>query len=337
MSPRDESVWMPEHPNSAEGKTRRIGVEIELAGLRPEDILEVLQGSIAGEAKERTLFEYSLIDSELGDFVIELDASYLKEIGQKQQARKGDEPDDLLDTIQREVLTRAAEAFVPWEIVSPPMPMDRLVDFNRVIPRLRSRGALGTRHALQYAFGLHLNPELPALDASTITNYLRAYFCLYAWIVEREQVDISRRVTPYIKHFDKDYMLLLLDADYRPDLDQLIDDYLEYNPTRNRSLDMLPLFAHLDEERVRNVVDDPRIKARPTFHYRLPNCEIDRQDWDLWQSWGAWLQIERLAHDEALLELCSAYAEELGRLTHVLENRWLERLNALRPSLKKVS
>jgi hypothetical protein len=37
-------------------------------------------------------------------------------------------------------------------------------------------------------------------------------------------------------------------ARLRPDLDTLIDDYLEYNPTRNRALDFLPLFLHLDED-----------------------------------------------------------------------------------------
>lgn len=335
MAAQETSRWLPARHDTPEGETRRVGVEIELAGLRPEEILEVLQAHFDGEIQEHTLFEYSLKDSQLGEFVIELDASSLKELGQKQQERKGGEPDDLFDTIGREVLTRAAEAFVPWEIVSPPIPITRLEDFNAVIAPLRSRGALGTRHALQYAFGLHLNPELPSLEAHDILSYLRAYFCLYDWIVEREQIDLVRKITPYINHFDKDYILLCLAPDYRPDIDQLIDDYLEFNPTRNRSLDMLPLFAHIDEARVRNVVDDPRIKARPTFHYRLPNCEIDRADWDLWQSWGAWLCIEKLAEDERLPELCDAYAQELGRFTHVLESRWLQKLVGLYPELEQ--
>ncbi|MDX1453202.1 MAG: amidoligase family protein, partial [Oleiphilaceae bacterium] len=278
--------WLPQHEQSPRKQMRRVGVEIELAGLEPEVMMEVLQQHFGGKPHEHTLFEYSLQETRFGKFVVELDASYLKELGQKQQAEKGDEPDDLLDTLQREVLTRAAEAFVPWEIVTPPLPMSQLQDLNAAIKDLRERGALGTRHALQYAFGLHLNPELPSHEPDIILNYLRAYFCLYDWIEENERIDLTRRITPYIRHFDKEYIMLCLDPDYTPDLDTLIDDYLEHNPTRNRSLDMLPLFTFLDEDRVRNVVEDPRVKARPTFHYRLPNCEIDRDDWDLWQAWG---------------------------------------------------
>ncbi|OBX33760.1 putative amidoligase enzyme [Halomonas elongata] len=44
----------------------------------------------------------------------------------------------------------------------------------------------------------------------------------------------------------------MLDPDYQPDLRTLIDDYLEYNPTRNRELDLLPLFAYLDPEHPTN-------------------------------------------------------------------------------------
>ena len=100
---------------------------------------------------------------------------------------------------------------------------------------------------------------------------LKSFFCLYDWMIDVERPDLARRVTPYINHFESDYIKLVLNRDYDPTIEQLIDDYLEYNPTRNRNLDMLPLFAFIDEKRVRSVVDDPRVNARPTFHYRLPN------------------------------------------------------------------
>ena len=108
MATQEKHDWLPERLQTPKDETRRVGVEIELAGLRPEEILEVLQEHFDGEIQEHTLFEYTLKDSQLGDFTIELDAAALKELGQKQQARKGDEPDDIFDTIGREVLTRAA-------------------------------------------------------------------------------------------------------------------------------------------------------------------------------------------------------------------------------------
>ncbi|NNL10504.1 MAG: amidoligase family protein, partial [Pseudomonadales bacterium] len=184
--------------------------------------------------------------------------------------------------------------------------------------------------ALRYAFGVHLNPELPALDAGTIVNYLRAYFVLYDWIAGQERVDTARKITPYIDHFEKSYIKLVIDPGYAPSVEALIDDYIEHNPTRNRSLDMLPLFAHLDEPRVRAAIDDDRIKARPTFHYRLPNCDIDSPDWNIDLPWSLWLEVEKLACDKARLgEYCQLFAQALERLTHNLDGQWPAKVGKL--------
>jgi hypothetical protein len=63
----------------------------------------------------------------------------------------------------------------------------------------------------------------------------------------------------------------------------------------------LPLFLHLDEERVRAVTDVPLIKARPPFHYRLPDCEIHLPGWGLHVAWNDWLEVEALAADRERL------------------------------------
>ena len=106
-------------------------------------------------------------------------------------------------------------------------------------------------------------------------------------------------------------------------MDQLIDDYLTHNPTRNRALDMLPLFRHIDEQRVINVVDDDRIKARPTFHYRLPNCQIDEPDWGLIRAWRDWLQVEALAADATRLDaVMQAWRKHSSGITGGLFEDW---------------
>src|SRR5690606_31944054 len=111
-----------------------------------------------------------------------------------------------------------------------------------------------------------------------VLRYLRAYVCLQEWLFERAHVNLARRATPYVDPLPGRYIRRVIDAGYAPTLETLIDDYLAENPTRNRALDLLPLFAHLDAPRVQRVVADPLIKARPTFHYRLPNSEIHRLD-----------------------------------------------------------
>jgi hypothetical protein len=235
--------------------------------------------------------------------------------------------EDGIEKLSVSLLGLATEQLVPWEIVTAPLPFARYGRLLPLVARLRNAGAKGTRYALRYAFGLHLNPEVPDFRATTLLSHLRAYVCLYDWIVHHEQTDFARRLTPHIQHYDKGYIQRLLEPDYAPTLGALMDDYLRYNPTRNRSLDMLPLFAYLDEERVWRVVDDPRIKPRPTFHYRLPNCDIDNPAWNIDKPLALWLQVEALAADPVRLRhACAAYRLELARLTHVFEDRWLHRV-----------
>jgi hypothetical protein len=88
----------------------------------------------------------------------------------------------------------------------------------------------------------------------------------------RADINLTRRITSYIDPFPIEYVRKVIAPAYRPDLGTLIDDYLEHNPTRNRALDLLPLFLHLDEERVRAITDDPLIKPRPTFP--LPPAQL---------------------------------------------------------------
>lgn len=308
-----------------EGIGRRVGVEIELANIEPQVLAECVITCFGGDITLANRIEYLVSDTRYGKFQLELDASYLKALGELQLRQQG--KDTPISDFTIDLIASAAELLVPWEVVTPPIPIAELQALHPFISLVRDKGALGTRHALHFAFGVHFNPELPALDADTILRYLRAYFCAYEWIAKQEQIDLTRALSSYVQHFSKTYILKVLDPDYQPDMDQLIDDYLEFNPSRNRSLDLLPLFAHIDRERVVAAVDDPRVKSRPTFHYRLPNCDIDNPEWGLEHAWKNWLAVEYLVVDESRLRiLCEDYAKELDRITHLLEDTWPTRI-----------
>lgn len=319
--------------NNSEGKERRVGIEIELAGLTAEHMAEMVQERFGGEIKCNTIFDYLVCDTSFGDFTIELDADYLKEmaevLGFREESSRDGEIMELIEKTSKDALTKAAETLVPWEIVSPPIAFSALEEFDTLIPVLREAGAIGTRDSMRYAFGMHLNPELPALDSKTITAYLKAYLCLFDWIKEGEQVDFARRVTPYIDHFKDAYIDLVLGADYAPNLEQLIADYLDHNPTRNRSLDMLPLFSYLKPEQVKASVQDERIKSRPTFHYRLPNCDIDNPDWNVRSSWKRWCAVEQLAFSEKLPMICERYMEQRNGILPDIGGQWAKRVGSM--------
>lgn len=316
--------WQPPLPritNTEDGAVRRIGVELEMIGLDVGEVSRIVAGHIGGEREETTRYEHTIRGDDAGEWGVELDYEYLKRRGRKDES--DDELVALIGETAESVLRAGAKAVVPVEVVSPPLPMPRLADVQSLIAKLREAGAHGSGAGFSYAFGMQFNPELPALDAGTIGSYLKAFFCLYDWLEKRAAPDLTRRLTRFTAPFPGAYIRKVVDPDYWPNHGTLIDDYLADNPTRNRALDMLPLFLHVDEERVRAVVADPRVKPRPTLHYRLPNCEIDRKDWGIHIAWADWLQVEALATDDARLDrVCRAYSDWLNRPLGELLDDW---------------
>lgn len=329
MATTETFQWQPERALTEQGAERRVGVELEFTDVEPGDIADAIVSLFGGSAEAISKVDWRVKDTRYGDFGVELDWAYFKTVVARQESMDLGDFAELTNAVV-ELLTQAAEQLIPWEVVTPPIPMGELGQLNQLITELRKLGALGTRHSPQYAFGMHLNPELPDLSAATILNYLRAYFCLYDWIAAEEKTDITRRVSNYIKHFDHHYIKKIIDTRYAPDLTGLIDDYLENNPTRNRSLDLLPLFAHFDAERVKQKVKDPRVKSRPTLHYRLPNCDIDNPNWSLQSTWALWLEVEKLANDASRLQqFCDEYRQEMSRVGYLFDSRWVGRTREL--------
>ncbi len=172
---------------------------------------------------------------------------------------------------------------------------------------MRKLEAKGTKASLVYAFSLQINPEVPSLESNTILDYLKAFLLLYNWSFKESKIDLARRMAPFINEFSAAYVNLVLHPDYRPDMPRLIDDYLDENPTRNRPLDMLPLFRHLDDARVASrKVEWGLIKPRPAFHYRLPDCMIDEPNWRVAREWNFWAEIEDLVGDPDKIEPMAA-------------------------------
>ncbi|MBN2702543.1 MAG: amidoligase family protein [Methylothermaceae bacterium] len=318
-------IPMPPVTTTENGEIRKIGVELEMIGIDIETLSRIVADRVSGTVETLSRYEHIVHGDPSGDWKIELDFAYLKKKGR--ETGPSEKPRKDMDQLAEELLRVGSEQIVPLEVVSPPIPLDRLVEVESLIERLREAGAKGTEDGLLYAFGMHFNPEVPATDTTTLTRYLKAFLCLFDWLKKRAHVNLTRRLTTYIDPFPIDYVRWVVDPAYRPEMRDLIDDYLKANPTRNRALDLLPLFALLDEPRVRQVIKDPRIQARPTFHYRLPNCEIDREGWGVRLAWKDWLEVERLAFEpDRLDELCRLYVRFLDKPLDRLFKNWAEQV-----------
>lgn len=313
-------LHQPSRLNTAANGERRVGVELEFTGLTIERIGEILRHTLGGEIRPHSAYEYTISGTALGDFAVELDYAFLKERGRREH-----EPGllDELEQVSEDVLGALAKRVVPLEIVCPPIAISNLHRLHPMIEALRRAGARGTSGSAIYAFGLHLNPELPDLETDTLLGYIRAFAVAYDWLKRVSEIDISRRVFPYIQPFTKAYVRTVCDPAYTPTRSRLIGDYLAENASRNRALDMLPVFAHIDEARVKAAVADGLVHPRPALHYRLPNCEIEKPGWGLRPTWDHWLVVERLAADrDQLMTICQDYCSALDRpLGHWL-GRW---------------
>jgi len=316
-----QSPIQPATATTADDTPRRVGVEIEFAGLDCARAAQIVADVTGAKLQEVDRYRFLIEETGQGTYVVELDTQYVHpEEGGQAEERVQLESERLGHALEEGLRTAIGEVtrmYLPVELVCPPVEIAELARLDEMTRRLRVAGAMGTRDSVVYAFGLQLNPDLPSMDAETILRYLRAYLVCADWLRRDIGIDLTRRVLPFIQPYPRAYVQLVLDPGYAPGLAQLIDDYLAHNPTRNRDLDLLPLFTFLAPQKVRATVDDPRLKARPALHYRLPDSRIDDPGWGIVTEWNRWAHsVEALADDSRRL---TAMSQDYLRY---LENAW---------------
>ena len=154
---------------------------------------------------------------------------------------------------------------------------------------------------------------------------MQAFLLLEEWLKKEHDIDLSRKLTNFIDPFPKEYLELVLNEDYKPNMETFIRDYHKFNPSRNRSLDLTPLLAFIDEALVRELYgEEEKINTRPTYHYRLPNCEIGQKNWSVEQEWETWLKVENLAENEdALYVLMEKWQKHQDKLFS-MNSTWVD-------------
>jgi len=319
-------------PSNEKGELRKVGFELEFAGLDLKTASQAVAHALNGEIEMDTQAECKVRHSKFGNFKIELDWSFAKNMARRRLQEQGASEDMVMS-----LMTDLARQIVPLEIVCPPIPIGDLPLLDAMVDGLQQAGALGTSDSLIYAFGVHINTELPAFDAQTLTAYLQAYCLAQNWLIKAHEVDPVRRLTPYIDSYPKRYVQKVMGYAENTTVQEIIDDYLEYNPTRNRGMDLLPLFKYIDEARVLAAVTDERVNARPTFHYRLPNCEIEKPEWELARCWNIWCVVEHLAADPATLKsMREQWTHYNDNLINLKEEPWHQELAHIHENLLSV-
>jgi hypothetical protein len=262
-----KQLALPPRMTNHEGDPRRIGVEIEFTALTAEAGAQVIRNVFGGTVMRQDVHRYFVRGTEFGDFTCELDLQYVHRADGAPEAAESSSaaPLDVFLRDFRETLRGVygdvSALVVPCEIVCPPVPIEDLPKLEAIIDALRAEGAADTRASPLYGFGAHLNPEISDGGFDWIVAMLKSYLLLSDWLRAVMRIDLTRRLIAFTTPFPAAYVAKVVDPTYQPNQSQLIDDYLAFNPTRNRELDMLPLFAWLDGSRVDAGVRDRRIGA----------------------------------------------------------------------------
>lgn len=319
-----------------QGKERKAGFEFEFGNLSVTATARELQAKLGGKLDTKSPFEAILETDGLGRLKVERDFELLRSIKYRSWLEAlGVEfsPGSFAHEIETNI-DSASKQLIPCEIVTDPIAFSELEKIDRLIEILSGIGAEGTQESLFYAFGLHINISLPDDRADTLKRYLQAFLLLRAWLIESSGTDITRRFfTKFIDPFPYPYMQLLVDNHYTPNMETLIKDYLTHNPTRNRALDMLPIFAGIEHDLVMHSVNEDErklIKARPAFHFRLPDCRINVPGWSAASSWNQWVYVETLAEDKTLLqELITEWRNSAEKRPLAANTAWVVHLTTL--------
>ncbi len=299
----------PKVKNSYKNEIRHIGFELEFSNIDIEKILEILKKEFNFEINKINNYLYEL-DSKYGNFILELDFELLTKQKLQSSAKElskiiGIEIDKKDIALVEDFIGNLSKDIVPYEISTPPLPLDEITIIDKIVKKLSDNNAKGTTGKIYYAFGLHINIEVISLEVKSLLSYLRAYVILQDFINKDAKVDLARKITPFIDNFKSEYIQYILDENYNPSVDEFIEDYIRFNPTRNRSLDMLPILGFIDEKKVRKLLPDEKIKTRPAFHYRLSNSMIGDKTWKVSHEWNRWILVENLANNKEALDTLS--------------------------------
>ena len=286
-------------PSKSDGTPRKVGVEIEVAGLSEADIAAYVVSHMGGDVVEVGLNAYEVRSTTIGTVEVYLDTALRK-------GKSGQIAQHGLDLARR---------VIPVELVTAPLTLSEFEELDSLVPVLRAAGAEGSREHVLFGFGVHFNPEIVSDALADILPVFTAFALLEGHLRATWPLDPSRRALPFVDPYPRSLIDALVESP-PTDIDVLTTLYLDHAPSRNHGLDLLCLLKHLRPKMVEEALPNASVSARPTYHLRLPECRINEADWSLSTEWEMWRLVESVAADAACLdELKEALTSHRGALT----------------------
>ncbi|RYH07281.1 amidoligase family protein [Tropicimonas sp. IMCC6043] len=277
-------------PAPREGRdtdSRKVGVEIEFGGLPAEQAARVVVSVLGGTPEKRAPGDWRITGGDLGPITLYLDTRW-RPTEDSALARSGVE---------------FGRNFVPFEIVTEPLAQKDLPRLDHLLTDLAGEGAEGSGEGPLNGFGLHLNVELADPERGTdMPRVALSFALLERWLRRRDPLATGRRLLPFADPWPTALTSDLAGAWPGLDLEGLLAVLHRHVSSRNYGLDLLPAWAEVAPDDYRLWMEnDTAVSARPTYHYRMPDCRIGAPGWSLAYEWNRWALIEAVASDDDLL------------------------------------
>lgn len=309
-----------EQVSRAPDSARKVGFEIEFAGIDAQGAARVLAGAVGGAVESASPHFARVAGSRLGDLVLELDTRYAK------AAKDPGLIDRALEALgAREAAADMLAHVAPIELVTPPLAPDRFEALDQAVAALRAAGLQGTKGATLNAFGMHLNIQLVPPEPGCAIRVAGVYAFAEHWLRHVDPPDAARRATPFVDPYPGGYLRALAQALENgdvPRIESFVALYAHWNPNRNRGLDLWPLLGHLAPGVCARLRGRPVANARPAFHYRLPDSRLGQPGWSPRKALAQWDRLEAAADDpdafEVLRRACLEHADwRIGRAEYL--------------------
>ncbi|HET9843902.1 MAG TPA: amidoligase family protein, partial [Gammaproteobacteria bacterium] len=180
-------------------KPRRVGFEIEYIGIPIRESANLIHKLYGGKIVEKNE-NLIIVETPWGPFQLEVDVYLLEKLAAASKKNIEEKKIDVQGAAQY-ILSNLLTAFMPNEIVCPPIFAQDIEKLEPLIGNLREHGAKGTSASFAYAFGLHINVEPYSLETSMLLQYLRAFVLLYDYLKETMHIDITRAITLFAKPY----------------------------------------------------------------------------------------------------------------------------------------
>ena len=151
----------PSIEKNYDDEIRKVGFELEFSNIDMHKILDILVNVENFKVKKINNFFYEL-ESVDGTYILELDFELLTKQKLKKEAKKLFEKTNIqideqnIENIQN-FIGSISKDIVPYEISTPPLPLDKLYRSEELVNSLSENNAYGTKDKIYYAIGLHIN------------------------------------------------------------------------------------------------------------------------------------------------------------------------------------